>query len=158
MSESSRNIGMPPAARTVMGQKLTQVSSQEHPLVLQTCEHCLAVQYPPREVCRECLSHQIAWRPVEIGGTLMSRVALAHSLNDFFQRRLPWVIGSIKLDCGPLVMAHIANDLDKSGLRAKVFAHADVSGTAVLVAVSEAAEVNTIAQRMQHMQALQLLD
>lgn len=148
----------PPGARTPLGQQLTDAAArQEHTLVLQTCEQCHSVQYPPREVCGDCLSDKLTWAPVDNRGTVASRVELQHSLGDFFQQRLPWVIGSIKLDCGPVIMAHMTFNLSDHEQRVKVFAHADSSGAAVLVAVSETAEVATEQQRREHMQALQLL-
>lgn len=147
----------PPGARTALGQKMTDATKQEHALVLQTCQQCHAVQYPPREVCRDCLSDKLSWTAVDMHGTVVSRVALQHSLNDFFLQRLPWVIASVKLDCGPMVMVHMTADLCEHEQRVKVFAHADSSGAAVLVAVSEAVDVATEQQRRQYMQTLDLV-
>ncbi|MGI9285431.1 MAG: Zn-ribbon domain-containing OB-fold protein [Pseudomonadales bacterium] len=157
MTERSQSDSTPPSARTVLGRQLSDAAGQEHALVLQTCKQCQTVQYPPREVCRECLGDNLAWEPVDVHGTVMASVELQHSLNDFFLEKLPWLIGSIKLDCGPVVMVHMANTLDKNGLKVNVFAHADASGAAVLVAVSEATEIATAPQRIKQMQALDLI-
>lgn len=157
MTERPQSDSTPPGARTALGRQLSDAARQDHALVLQTCKQCRAVQYPPREVCRECLGDKLAWEPVDNHGTVMASVELQHSLNDFFVAQLPWLIGSIKLDCGPVVMVHMANKLNKSGLKVNVFAHADASGAAVLVAVGEATEIATAAQRIQQMQALDLI-
>lgn len=159
MTEPSHELNStPPGARTVLGHQLAEAATHEHALVLQTCERCHAVQYPPREVCKDCLGDKLNWVPVDNRGKVISRVELQHSLADFFQKRLPWVIGSVKLDCGPVVMVHMAADILNSGVAVKVFAHADASGAAVLVAVNETAELATKQQRIEHMRALELLD
>ena len=157
MNEQPQRSSTPPGARTEMGRLLSAANEQDHALVLQTCQHCQTVQYPPREVCKNCLSGVLRWTPVNNHGTVMARVELQHSLNNFFQQRLPWVIGTIKLDCGPVIMVHMASALEKKDLKVKVFAHADASGAVALVAVSDTTELATAAQRMQQMQALKLI-
>lgn len=154
---ASNTASTAPGARTALGRQLTAAATQDHALVLQTCEQCHAVQYPPREVCGDCLSDKLAWAAVNNSGTVISRVDLQHSLDDFFRQRLPWLIGSVKLDCGPVAIVHMPRNLDKSSSRVKVFAHADSSGAAVLVAVSETETLATKPQRRRYMRALDLL-
>ena len=69
---------------------------------LQVCRDCGTVQYPPREACRVCLSHRLDWRAQDGGGELVSETLLHHSNELFYRERMPWRLGLVKLDCGPL--------------------------------------------------------
>ncbi|MCB1664029.1 MAG: hypothetical protein KDI20_15660, partial [Pseudomonadales bacterium] len=44
----------PPKQRTELGEALT-AATVEGELVLQQCQQCDSVQYPPREICHHCL-------------------------------------------------------------------------------------------------------
>jgi uncharacterized OB-fold protein len=126
----------PPAARTHLGLEMTAAVTANS-LQLQCCERCATVQYPPREVCRSCLSDQLSWRAVEPAGTVLVSSALHHCLEPWFSARAPWLMGSVKLDCGPVALAHLASDVAAAGSPVWVFSIKDASGQAVLVAQSQ---------------------
>ncbi|MCF7982133.1 MAG: zinc ribbon domain-containing protein [Pseudomonadales bacterium] len=132
---------LPPKQRTALGNALT-AATREGELVLQQCQQCAAVQYPPREICYRCLSDQLNWQVAASGGTVLSAVELHHSYEDFFTEKLPWIIASIQLDNGPIVFAHINKNIVQKNTPVRVFAHVDGSGQAVLIAAEKNSDKN----------------
>lgn len=88
------------------GRKMSQQAVSGE-LVLQQCANCSAVQYPPREVCSTCLSDQLEWQSQSTLGQVLSVSQLHHSLEPVFQENLPWTLASVKLQCGPVVLAQL---------------------------------------------------
>ena len=99
----------PPGARSRRALGLTAAAAQGE-FKLQVCQSCSAVQYPPREVCHECLSEQLQWSPVDPRGTLLAGTTLDHSNDMYFRERLPWRVGTVIMNAGPSVVAHIHGD------------------------------------------------
>ena len=89
-------------------------------LELQVCRDCGTVQYPPREACRVCLSHRLDWRAQDGGGELVSETPLHHSNELFYRERMPWRLGMVKLDCGPVIVAHLHGDCAPAPSRVRV--------------------------------------
>jgi NAD(P)-dependent dehydrogenase (short-subunit alcohol dehydrogenase family) len=79
---------------------------------------------------------ELEWKDQADGGELMADTTLRTSFNDYFRERLPWRIGTIRLDAGPTVLAHIHGDVDPYG-RVKMIARTDKSGQGVLMALPE---------------------
>ncbi len=80
-------------------------------LTLQRCGQCQHVNYPPRELCGNCLADSLQWQPVDNTGIVQSVAQLHYSLEPEYAEHLPWTVASIKLDCGPLVLAHLQPDI-----------------------------------------------
>jgi NAD(P)-dependent dehydrogenase (short-subunit alcohol dehydrogenase family) len=95
------------------------------------------VQYPPREVCRACLSHRLVWRPQTGRGELISETVLHNAQELFFRERLPWRIGNVRVDAGVNVMAYVHENVGAAPCRVRVEAALDRAGQAALVAVAE---------------------
>ncbi|MGB6534556.1 MAG: SDR family oxidoreductase, partial [Xanthobacteraceae bacterium] len=93
------------------------------------------VQYPPREACRACLSRRLDWREQPQGGELVSETMLRHSHELFFRERMPWRLGLVKLDCGPLVVAHLHGDCAPAPARVRIDLHLDRAGQAAMIAL-----------------------
>ncbi|MCC7412322.1 MAG: hypothetical protein IT495_11935 [Gammaproteobacteria bacterium] len=129
MSTSTR----PPAGRTELWRPITAAAAQGR-LVLQQCGACGAWQYPPREVCRDCLGTALAWTEPVATGTVLAASALHASVEPWFKRHLPWLIGKVKLDIGPWLIVHLAADCAATGTRVRIASLTDASGQAVLVA------------------------
>lgn len=140
----------PPAARTHLGTAMTTATAAGS-LCLQCCEQCGTVQYPPREVCSNCLSGELSWREVNPAGTVLASSELHHALEPWFKERTPWLMGSIKLDCGPVVLAHLTDQVAVAGSPVWVLGIKDTSGQAVLVGTS-----NTLTLEQAHSQGSQL--
>jgi NAD(P)-dependent dehydrogenase (short-subunit alcohol dehydrogenase family)/uncharacterized OB-fold protein len=126
-------LPLPPASRSRVALGLTAAAAVGR-FELQTCLACGAVQYPPREACHRCLSVRLAWRAQSERGELLARTTLSHSNEPFFQSRLPWSIGLIRLDCGPSVVAHLHDRVTSAGMPVRVALRLDRAGCAVLVA------------------------
>lgn len=130
----NRESSLPPAARSRCALGLTEAASAGR-FALQVCRDCGAVQYPPREACRRCLSLELDWRDQSGEGELLAKTTLFHSYEAFFRERLPWQIGLIRLDSGVTVLAHLHADVKGKGMRVRVDARLDRSGSASLVAL-----------------------
>jgi NAD(P)-dependent dehydrogenase (short-subunit alcohol dehydrogenase family)/uncharacterized OB-fold protein len=124
---------LPPAGRSRIALGLTAAAALGR-FELQQCRDCGTVQYPPREACQNCLSIRLDWKVQPEGGELLAQTVLHHSNDLFFRERLPWRLGLVKLDCGPIVVAHL-HELVKE--RVKVRAALDRAGQAVIAALPE---------------------
>lgn len=123
---------LPPSARSVAAAGLTTAAKQGQ-FALQVCSACHTVQYPPRDVCCQCLQDDLPWRPVPTGATVVACTTLHHSNEPYFQAQLPWRIATVKLDCGPVAIAHLKDNL-QTGDRAELFLELDPAQVGVLVA------------------------
>ena len=127
---------LPPAARSRVGLGFTAAAARGR-FALQVCGDCGAVQYPPREVCRDCLSPRLIWRVQDGRGELMTETLLRHAQELFFRERVPWRVGVIRLDAGVNVIAYVHAGVAAAPQRVRVEAALDRAGQAVLVAVPE---------------------
>jgi len=148
--------------RTLLGMAFSNANYQGV-LTLQHCEQCQTINYPPREVCRNCLSDRLVWRDTAPEGEILSVSELFHSQWEFFKRKIekaPWPIVTVKV-AGEVMFAHLARNtfatLDKgvaladalpSGTPIKVFTASDSTLNSVLVAVSADTNVSEVAQRV----------
>ncbi len=101
----STSIESPPIERTHLGRAMSE-ASRNGGLVLQHCTGCGEIQYPPRELCKECLGVDLDWKNTDSSGVVVSASDLHSSLEPYYQQSLPWKLASVKLDCGPVVLAH----------------------------------------------------
>lgn len=131
---------LPPQARSRQAIVLTTAAAEGR-LRLQICAGCDHVAYPPRELCPKCWSTELAWQDITHGGQLLSDTTLHTSVNTYFRERMPWKIGTVKLDAGPVVLAHIHTDVDAYA-RVRVIARTDKSGQGVLMALPEQETAN----------------
>ena len=76
-------------------------------IALQVCAACGRVNYPAREVCRNCLGDRLEFVEMSGAGRLLAQTTLHVSGDPFFRERLPWRIGSVLLDNGAVVLAHL---------------------------------------------------
>jgi uncharacterized OB-fold protein len=127
---------LPPGLRSRVALGLTAGASRGR-LELQVCRDCGTVQYPPREACRACLSSRLDWRVQDGGGELVSDTLLHHSNELFYRERVPWRLGLVKLDCGPVIVVHLHGDCAAAPARVRVSANLDRAGQAALVAIPE---------------------
>lgn len=126
---------LPPYARSRKALAFTTAAAEGR-FALQVCAECEHVTYPAREVCPKCWSMQLEWRDVPAGGELVSETTLRTSVNTYFRERMPWRIGTIKLDAGPTVLAHVHGDVEEFA-RVKMIARTDKSGQGVMLALPD---------------------
>ena len=130
-------MNLPPAGRSRVALGLTSFAALGDALHLQVCGSCGHVQYPPQEFCGRCLGDRLRWQAVPGGGTLLSETRLTHSNDLYFKERLPWRIGTVKLDAGPTVIALLTDKLTGQGARAGITLRLDRAGQALLVGHAE---------------------
>lgn len=122
----------PPKARSAAASGLTEAAEQGI-FKLQVCTTCQTVQYPPRDVCSHCLNDDLPWQEVPNGASVVASSTLHHSNEPYFQEKMPWRIATVKLDCGPVAIAHL-NDHLETGSRAVLSLELDPANVGVLVA------------------------
>jgi NAD(P)-dependent dehydrogenase (short-subunit alcohol dehydrogenase family)/uncharacterized OB-fold protein len=103
-------------------------------LALQECAACGRVQYPPRELCAECLSERLDWHcSGEVAGVLLAETALHHSHEPAYRGLVPLPVGLVRLACGDAAVAFLAGPV-AVGSPVSVSADVDFAGRAVLIA------------------------
>lgn len=111
-------------------------------LTLQCCGRCRQVNYPPRELCGNCLADELHWQPVADGGVVQSLTQLNYSLEPEYHRHLPWAIASVVLECGPVALVHLAPGI-AIGARVAVRVIRDQASNRMLLAT----DMNTQSQQ-----------
>jgi uncharacterized OB-fold protein/NAD(P)-dependent dehydrogenase (short-subunit alcohol dehydrogenase family) len=124
---------MPPAERSRTAFGLTAAAAEGR-FALQLCADCGTVQYPPRDACGACLSPRLPWRELPSGGELIAATTLRVSADPYFRQRMPWRIGTVAMDCGPSVIAHLHGDV-APGSRVRMTLRLDKSGQGVMLAM-----------------------
>jgi uncharacterized OB-fold protein len=76
---------------------------------LQVCRDC-AERAVSRAKPAACLSQRLDWRAQDGAGELISETLLRHSHELFFRERMPWRLGMVRLDSGPVLVAHLHGD------------------------------------------------
>ncbi len=130
---------LPPAARTPIWQRLS-AAAKTGEFILQVCQHCNTVQYPPRELCKDCLHDELEWQQLSAQGELVCCTVLQASTNAFFREHGPCQVALVKLDCGPLLFAHMACSEAGIGERITVINRCDLSGEGVFIAIIDAVD------------------
>src|SRR4029079_5611481 len=82
-------------------------AAAEGRFALQVCLDCGAVIYPPRDACPSCLSPRLRCRGGARGGILLAETTVQTATDRYFRERTPWRAGTVKLDAGPVVVAHL---------------------------------------------------
>ena len=107
----------PQGVRSRTAHGLTAAAAEGR-FALQVCPDCNDVIYPPRDACPSCLSARLPFRDVDNGGTLLAETTVQTSTDPYFRERTPWRVGTVKLDAGPVVVAHLHGDAVEGGARA----------------------------------------
>lgn len=125
----------PPEGRSRAALHLTAAAAEGR-FALQRCAECATVQYPPRDACGKCLSTDLRWEDMAPGGTLLAETTVQASPRLYFRERMPWRAGTVQLDAGPTVLAHIHGDVARRA-RVTITARLDHAGQGVLVALPD---------------------
>jgi NAD(P)-dependent dehydrogenase (short-subunit alcohol dehydrogenase family)/uncharacterized OB-fold protein len=124
---------LPPSTRSRTAHGLTAAAAQGY-FALQVCADCGAATYPPRDACPKCLSAKLVFQKVDDAGTLLAVTTIRTSVDDYFRAHLPWRIGTVSLDCGPTMLAHLHAEVHE-GARVRMSLRLDKSGQAVAFAL-----------------------
>src|SRR5262249_56202707 len=79
-------------------------------------------------------SARLPFRDVARGGTLIAETTVRTATEPYFRERTPWRVGTVKLDAGPVVVAHLHGDAVE-GARVRLELKLDKSGAAVVLAL-----------------------
>ena len=124
---------LPPSKRSQAAQGLADAAASGE-FKLQCCDACGLVQYPPRDACGHCLSTDLTWQPVSNAGQLLTESTLHVSTHAYFQQRLPWRIGTVKLDVGPSVICNLTDKVSAPA-QVKLQLRLDEAGQGVMFAL-----------------------
>jgi uncharacterized OB-fold protein len=122
----------PPFARSAIGAALSDACA-DGVLRLQRCA-CGHLQYPPSEICTVCLGDQFEWAAIGGRGTVIGWTTAHTSIEAYFRARLPFSIGTIALDAGVRLIAHLPASLCRTGAVVELGVETDASGRSVFVA------------------------
>jgi NAD(P)-dependent dehydrogenase (short-subunit alcohol dehydrogenase family)/uncharacterized OB-fold protein len=126
---------IPQGARSRAAHGLTAAAAEGR-FCLQTCADCGTIAYPPRDACPTCLSPRLPFKDVDARGVLLAETTVRASTDPYFRERLPWRIGTVKLDAGPALLAHLHDDATQGG-RVRLELKLDKSGACVVLALPE---------------------
>ena len=123
----------PQGVRSRTGHGLTAAAAQGR-FALQVCADCGAIVYPPRDACPVCLSARLPFRDIDNTGTLIAETTVRVSTDSYFREHLPWRVGTVKLNAGPVLVAHLHEDA-REGARVRLALKLDKSGAPVMLAL-----------------------
>lgn len=123
----------PPLQRSRTAMYLSAAAA-EGLFMLQACEACGEIQYPPREACAACLSMLLVWREVAATGVVIATTTVQTSTNVYFRERTPWRVATVKLDVGPSIICHLHGDCEIDS-RVRLINRLDKAGQGALLAL-----------------------
>jgi NAD(P)-dependent dehydrogenase (short-subunit alcohol dehydrogenase family)/uncharacterized OB-fold protein len=133
--EKTRLPLIPAGLRSRTAHGLTAAAAEGR-FALQVCSDCGLVIYPPRDACPGCLSARLPYQEVNAGGMLMVETTIRSAADGYFRERVPWRVGTVKLDAGPILVVHLHRDVAEGG-RVRLALKLDKSGAAVAIALPE---------------------
>jgi uncharacterized protein len=81
--------------------------AREHELRFQRCASCRQLWHPPLPYCPRCTGRDIAWEAVSGRGIVHSATTVRQAAHAAFADKVPYLVGLIRTDEGPLVIANI---------------------------------------------------
>jgi short-subunit dehydrogenase/uncharacterized OB-fold protein len=126
---------LPPLGRSRAALGLSAAAAEGR-FALQHCAECGTVQYPPRDACCRCLGVTLEWSETETGGTVLAQTTVRASPDPYFRERLPWRMGSVKLDVGPVAVCHLHGDVARGDV-VRMALKLDKAGQGVLIALPQ---------------------
>jgi uncharacterized protein len=79
-------------------------------LIIQCCNACGDVRFPPSPICPKCLSREQSWREASGRGTLESWVDFHRAYWDGFRDDLPYRVCLVRLAEGPLLVSNLVGN------------------------------------------------
>jgi hypothetical protein len=78
-----------------------------HRLVVQRCDRCGELRYPPAAHCPRCLSGGWGWQEVSGRGELLSYVVVHQRYHPAWAHRVPYNVVLVQLDEGPRMFSNL---------------------------------------------------
>jgi uncharacterized OB-fold protein len=76
-------------------------------LVVQKCERCAKVRFPPAPICPECLSHDLRWTAVSGRGRVFSYSVMHRAYHPAFANKVPYALVVIELEEGGKINSNV---------------------------------------------------
>ena len=76
-------------------------------LMVQKCESCGTLRFPPRALCSRCLSSHAAWTPVSGRGEVYSFNVMHQVYHPGFAAEIPYAVVVIKLEEGAKMISNL---------------------------------------------------
>ncbi|MBV9595131.1 MAG: OB-fold domain-containing protein [Actinobacteria bacterium] len=76
-------------------------AAKRHSLVVQKCNNCGEMRFPPLPICSNCWSSDQDWAEIEPTGTVWSWVVYHRALEPSFADEIPYAVGRVKTTAGP---------------------------------------------------------
>jgi uncharacterized OB-fold protein len=73
---------------------------RRHELLLQRCQACGALRFPPRAICNACQCRDFAWVPAAGTGTVQSWIVSHHVFLRSMASEVPYTVALVRLDEG----------------------------------------------------------
>lgn len=85
-------------------------AARERRFVLQCCNRCDELRWPPRPTCPSCLApaSETRWKEVDGAGSVWSFAVYHRAFHPSFKERLPYNVAYVKLDAGPMFITNIS--------------------------------------------------
>ncbi|WP_116083473.1 Zn-ribbon domain-containing OB-fold protein [Tropicimonas sp. IMCC34011] len=123
---------LPPNRRSPAARALTAPAAEGR-FVLQHCNVCGTVQYPPQEFCTGCLSLDLGWKDTSRDGQLVAEAEIHHSLEPAFGPDLPMRTGLVRHESGVTLVAFL-DDTCRVGAGVRLELALDRGGAAIVKA------------------------
>jgi uncharacterized protein len=95
-------------------------------ILLQHCNVCQRVRYPPMPTCPYCGSRDASWVQCGGKGVVYSWIRVETALDPARAAEVPYSFGIVQLEEGPRIVARIEGDADfETKVEARFVDHAD---------------------------------
>jgi hypothetical protein len=84
-------------------------AARDGQLVVQRCDGCGALRFPPREGCSVCLATSATWVPVSGRGRVFSYNVMHQVYHPGFAAEVPYVVALVELDEGPRLVTNLVD-------------------------------------------------
>lgn len=84
-------------------------AAKEHRLVVQRCDGCGVLRFPPRELCSRCLGTAATWVDVSGRGEIFSFNVMHQVYHPAFASEVPYAVVVVKLDEGPKITSNLVD-------------------------------------------------
>jgi uncharacterized OB-fold protein len=84
-------------------------AAAEGRLVVQHCNSCDALRWPPLSGCPECRSRDTTWVDVVGSGTIWSFVVYHRAFSASLRDQIPYTVAMVQLDDGPYLIGRLVD-------------------------------------------------
>jgi uncharacterized OB-fold protein len=84
-------------------------AAAEGRLVVQHCNSCDALRWPPLSGCPECRSRDTTWIDVVPTGTIWSFVVYHRAFSATLKDQIPYTVAMVQLDEGPYLIGRLVD-------------------------------------------------